>query len=242
MNCKSTDCCAIPAHYDVNSLARGKLAEGLVLFVFGTVGLVSFLISFIANFLLGSDLHLYGVFPELIVLGIVLFVSSLYMLYEGTVTIRQSGLTPFWKCSDKRVRRFYVTFGGTKPILSSMALYDIEPEVRDLALQKLERDEIIDSYIKARESDPYLYVDNIENMIAVRKKLEEQARIEARTGLISEDATFQLTEILKANPSVASARIIIGELSDKVLLSELASNKDIKPLIKDILKERLKNL
>ena len=185
-----------PAQYDVNSLARGKVIEGLVLLILGTGGFIAFLASLIANLSIESDLHSYGVFPEFVFLGCILFLTSAYMMYEGVSTISQAGLTPFWKCSDKRVRRFYIAFGSSKHILSSMALYDLEPEVRDLALEKLDAETIINTYLKAKKDDSFLYIEKIEGMITFKVKAEEELRIASRTGGLSNDSASQLEDIL----------------------------------------------
>lgn len=228
----------IAAQYDVNSLIFGKLVEGLVFFVAGVAGSVTFFVSFITKFTIESEVNFFGFFPELIVIGIVLLLTSFYILSEGISTIQQSGLTPFWKCSDKRVRRFYLKFGGSKTILVTMALYDLEPDVRDLALHKLDADTVIETYSKVKKTDPYLYVEKIEAMIIARKKEVEEARIAERTGHLSIDRQKQLEEILRGNPTRTSAGIIIKELSDCDAISGLISNPHIKPWLKEMLEER----
>ena len=224
--------------YDLNSLARGKLIEGLVLLCLGAGGFFVFLLSAIGNVTIESELPSYGVFPELVFLGCILFVSSVYMIYEGTSTIGQAGLTPFWKCSDKRIRHFYITFGSSKSILSSMALYDLEPDVRDLALEKLNEDSVIDTYLNAKKTDSYLYVEKIEAMIALREKAINDAKLALRTDTLSTDSPLQLQDILKGNPTRSSAKIIVSQLSDRTVVSELVSSPHVKPWLKEMLEKR----
>lgn len=232
----------IPKAYTLSSFSTSKAFEGLIMASLGFAGGLTFLAGFAGNSVICSDFQFLWDFPELLILGLILFASSVYMISEGLFSLGNGGLTPLYCCGDKRVRLGYIRWFSKDDTLFSMAFYDIEPEVRAAAMARLSPEDIIDAYTLARTEDPYLFNEQAEKLIEQAEKKAFHEKINSRKGMLSTDALEQMEEVLLSNPSKESASLIVSRVEDTCLLSRVRGNPGASPWLHSLIDERLKEL
>ena len=238
----SVDMCKPPENYTLTSFSSGKTFEGLILILLGLSGFVTFLLGIGGNSVISSDFQWLWQFPELMVLGIILFASSVYMISEGLVTVDSGGLTPLYRCSNSKVRSAYVRYTLSQERLLAMAFYDIEPAIRAMAVGRIPEDILVKAYSLACKEDPYLFNEDIEKLLEQSRKREFNEKIRTREGIISEDAVEQMIDILKGDPSRDSARIILQTIEDPATLKGLTQPGVVKLWVKDLVEHRLSEI
>jgi len=253
--------------YDLKSLVKKKALGGTLLLASGIGCFIFSVISILSDFNCWIDLTIVGfssyekfltlVDSRLVTVLYPLLILSLCLLWLGISFVQSSGLLPLYKCSNVAVRRMHIAIASEKRILLSMAFYDLEPGIRDLALFQLtgdckdySRNEfVIQGYITAVQKDSYLFNDKIERMMERKKKVDETARIAARKGMLSLDRFEQMKTILLSNPSKTSAKFIIEKVIEsnekgsyncstiKTIFEEVLNDSSVKPWIKEMIED-----